>query len=251
MIQSIIDHLHDDKTALEACSLVCKTWTRSAQFHLFSDLIVTWKDVAQLVQPASVVIPLVRHLRLYYQDWNINLPLLVGFESIKSLTISDLVSHSLDNRALLALHCNFSAAVILRLKEVYFDNISDLVHFVCAFPRLQALSITQFDQRHESGLDLPTTTTFHLSPHLVSLELYRVSIDGMLNWMLSLPTCPALHTLCLDPSPQNNPDTTAKFLRALDGSLESLFLSTSTAGGMFSVFINLIRVTCEIQDTIG
>lgn len=37
LIDRIIDHLFDDKPAVRSCSLVCKLWVPSSQFHLFAE----------------------------------------------------------------------------------------------------------------------------------------------------------------------------------------------------------------------
>ena len=40
ILDIIIDHLYSDKTTLNACSLVCRSWTRSATYHLFADITI-------------------------------------------------------------------------------------------------------------------------------------------------------------------------------------------------------------------
>ncbi len=40
----IIDHLHSDKSALHACSLVCHAWLNSSQYHLFQSLVVEYNQ---------------------------------------------------------------------------------------------------------------------------------------------------------------------------------------------------------------
>lgn len=39
----VVDHLHKDKDALNACSLVARIWTKSARYHLFSDLYLQYR----------------------------------------------------------------------------------------------------------------------------------------------------------------------------------------------------------------
>jgi len=113
LIDVIIDHLHYDIRSLGACSLVCKTWTRSARVDGIG------LNIKQLLESAPVVIPFVRHLHFRQQRcWEVTLPLLVSFESIKSLNVTNLPVHCLDARALSALFCNFSAAVDVRLDDV-------------------------------------------------------------------------------------------------------------------------------------
>lgn len=42
LIDLILDHLHDDNPSLQACSMVCKAWLVSCQFHLFYELNVPY-----------------------------------------------------------------------------------------------------------------------------------------------------------------------------------------------------------------
>ncbi|CAL1711933.1 unnamed protein product [Somion occarium] len=42
IVDLILDHLHDDKASLKACSLVCKAWLTSCRFHLFYELHVPY-----------------------------------------------------------------------------------------------------------------------------------------------------------------------------------------------------------------
>ncbi|KAI0074712.1 hypothetical protein K474DRAFT_1566573, partial [Panus rudis PR-1116 ss-1] len=42
IVDTIIDHLYDDRDSLRACSLVCKTWLDPARHHLFEALQVPY-----------------------------------------------------------------------------------------------------------------------------------------------------------------------------------------------------------------
>lgn len=243
MIDAIIDHLHDDIESLRTCSLVCKTWTRSARFHLFSKLRVRGLDAKRLLDLASAVIPFVRHLRLDDQPWHETLPLLVGFETIRSLAMTDLPVHCLNAHALSALFRNFSGAVDVRLDDVVFDTAGQLVRFICAFPCLQTLAIHCVDIRSaEFGVDLPILSP---SPHLRILELDNVCMDAVLEWFLSLPDRPALRVVGLHSKHTNNPETIAKLLSSLENSLESFLISTAIVDdGMLVIFLSLIHAAC-------
>lgn len=40
VVESIVNHLHGDPSALKACSLTCKLWVASSQYHLFSRIVL-------------------------------------------------------------------------------------------------------------------------------------------------------------------------------------------------------------------
>jgi hypothetical protein len=248
LIDVIIDHLHDDIQSLKVCSLVCKSWTPSARFHLFSVFSSHRSTIRQLLESAPAVIPFIRHLRLYEKSWDHNLPLFVAFESIRSLTLIELPARGLRANVLCAFIRNFSAAVDLRLDGIPFDSIGQLVRFICAFPSLQRLAVTcQGIGPNDFGFDLPAPTAFSLSPHLRVLELDYVCMDAVLDWFLSLPNRPALRAVGLRPLDRNNSSTVAKLLLALEDSLEEFFISTTIAHGMFMIFFNLIHVAYYVR----
>jgi hypothetical protein len=96
------------------------------------------------METAPAVIPFVRHLLLGEQQveqWNEILPLLIGFGSLRTLSVTDLPAHRLGADALSALFHNFSAAVDVRLDDVEFATTGQLIRFICAFPSLQSLAI--------------------------------------------------------------------------------------------------------------
>ncbi|KAK7691385.1 hypothetical protein QCA50_004784 [Cerrena zonata] len=45
----VIDHLHDDRTSLNACSVVCQDWRSASQFQLFRHLSFTLKNPENLM----------------------------------------------------------------------------------------------------------------------------------------------------------------------------------------------------------
>ena len=202
---------------------------------------------------STAIIPFIRHLHLLDLPchWNRTLPLLVGFESVKSLTLTCLSTYRIGAHILSSLCCNFSAAVVVQLDGVKFDSVAQLVRFICSCPHLQRLAIKCIRPSDKFGRDLPPPTAFSLSPHLHDLELSSVCMDPVLDWLLSLPDRPALRAVGLRPTPLNNFDTTTKFLRALEDSLETFLISTAIADGMFVTFPNLIHTSYKVRTTMA
>lgn len=44
LVDIVIDHLHDDRQALLACSLVCRAWLPSCRFHKFGSVVIPWPE---------------------------------------------------------------------------------------------------------------------------------------------------------------------------------------------------------------
>lgn len=84
----IIDHLHDNKPTLSACTLVHRSWTTSARLHLFYRIIIDDRNMDNL----SIVFPQSGGaLDHYIRDFRIamdRIPLLPIFPSLTSLTLS-------------------------------------------------------------------------------------------------------------------------------------------------------------------
>ena len=64
----VIDHLFDDKRALASCSLVCRNWRTSSQYHLFHTIRirhpVTLESFLELLDGSPHLAPFVRSLSL-------------------------------------------------------------------------------------------------------------------------------------------------------------------------------------------
>jgi len=244
LIEQIIDHLHDDKESLRTCSLVCKIWTPSARFHLFSDIRVDGPAAKLMLESAPAVIPFIRNVHLDKQQWDEIVPVLVGFESVRSLTLTTLPTCCFSPQALSALFRNFSAAVNVRLDNVHFTTAGELIRFICAFPCLQKLAIdcTRLHS-HDFAVDMPAPSTLRPSRYLRVLELHTVCMDAVLDWYLSLPPAdrPALQAVRLHCNTTNNSETIARLLLALENSLEDFLISTAVVAiGMFVKFLALI-----------
>jgi hypothetical protein len=115
---------------------------------------------------------------------------------------------------------NFSGTVNLRLERIVFNDVSTLVAIVCAFPRLQTLSIRGIIE--ELWLDEPPSTTFQPSPHLVALELDILGMHKILEWFLTLAVLPSFRSICLYHHPGIDVGVMRKFIATLDESLEHL-----------------------------
>jgi hypothetical protein len=112
---------------------------------------------------------------------------------------------------------NFPDVVNLRLESIAFSNMPTLVEVICGFPRLQTLSI------RKSGIiefDLPPSTMFQPSAHLVALDLHMLGMDEVLEWFLALAVPPRWRSVCL--YPRATIDEEHRFIAALDESLEHL-----------------------------
>jgi len=181
MIDAIIDHLHNDKLTLKACSLVCTTWTHPARLHLFARLTLKWP-----LRPA--VFPFVRHLRFFPGDifgsgsdnravaWNESLLQVVGFPRIVSLNVDSLWRFlgATDIQMLSTFGKNLSGIVSLSLLRVYYTDVPSLARVICAFPCLRALSMVGSmcaANAEAFQSEQPCVTTLRLPPDPCALDI--------------------------------------------------------------------------------
>jgi hypothetical protein len=72
LIETIIDMLHMDRTALATCALVCRSWLPRTRYHLFSEVIITRRNdavISKLLSSSTCAITsAVKHLVLQTID---------------------------------------------------------------------------------------------------------------------------------------------------------------------------------------
>ena len=238
-IQAFIDHLHDDKASLKACSLVCKAWTDPPRLHLFATLTLKWP----LQLPAF---PFVRHLLLPMElrlwkdapNWDEVAPLLVGFDRIVSMRIILFPGtlKATSAQTWLELGKNFS-----RVQEVNMSfewvppsdgpSFAQFAHAISVFPCLRELTL-----RGPIMLSAPprlaSETTIRASPHLDTLNLSVGNVGVVFEWLLSLVDRPALRHVHLHYFHDTEVASSHKFMRAYGNGLESLSLSPLVTSGI-------------------
>lgn len=210
----IIDYLHDDRTALCICGLVCKQWYQSSRYHLFVNVVIRDEiDAAALsdllVQSGSAIAPCLQTIEIeidfgplrfdFAESDDIDtegyktmsraelnrgiakghpvstLPL---FRFVKELTLQlardinctwDMVP--IASRSWLV---NLAASLtVLRLKEVEFSAIQDIMELVASACELRELYIPDCGVRNRSftGTDDPNILGAHKAPRLHTLML--------------------------------------------------------------------------------
>ena len=170
LIDIIIDHLHSDRRALAACSLVCKTWRLSARHHLFARLALNLENAnsnnpdSEFLRIGSDIIPFAHHIHLNYILTSSGpgqyVPRPFSFNGITSLglTIGRPIDHSAQIATLLY---QFAFVVRLELHHIQIISFYELMDFISAFPRLEILVMNEVKWERDSTLTIPLTLRFH------------------------------------------------------------------------------------------
>ncbi|KZT05064.1 uncharacterized protein LAESUDRAFT_611005, partial [Laetiporus sulphureus 93-53] len=68
----IIDFLDDDRMALRTCALTCRAWLSSAQYHIFSHVLLGEAQILQAFHSLLLISP---HLGIYVRCLDIVAPI--------------------------------------------------------------------------------------------------------------------------------------------------------------------------------
>ena len=231
VVYMIIDCLHDHKPTLKACSRVCKAWIRPARRLLFMTLALNQYHIQRLrnlgvESHRRVVLAYVRHVILLgirgEQDgplWAEAMPLLASVENTRRLIIADCRICPSMQSSLIDHLPNIVILIILRFPS---NSFSDLVQMICAFPRLEEMTLTL---TAPSWLNPdPPPIAYRLPPSLRSLRLtFCNELIPIMEWLA--PQQPSsMQTFCLDysaPSQRAVPHIN-KFLQHLGPVLETV-----------------------------
>jgi len=233
----IIDFLCSDKTALSACSLVCKSWLPASRHYLFERLTLSPAgDVERFQEPLdrsviSTIAPYVRHFNILEnsrRQWvNSAAPpfKLADFKDVKSLLLSNMHYDSDPQETLRALGASFPGLTLLRLDTVVFDHFNRVLEFICMFPMLEEVHLenvrVKVSDENAPTFEPPPDNPL---PHLRSLRLGNKDIlVGLWNWCRFYGRSPSIDRLFLV-AHRGEVLAIAELLRDLGSSLKHLEL---------------------------
>lgn len=215
IIDLIIDHLHDDKRSLRACSQICRQWRPACQYHLFSRIEITPQNIALLLKilkfqtpppPPSSVAQAVHHVGIGVNNTGVqelvrgSLPIIFRFPNLRSLSLKWIVSLEPHVEDLSAL----SNLQHVELDRVHFPDLNRFLRLIYSITQLRSLSIPHaiyFTNRYSIH---PETMARYSHPpgqpffSFRDLALSRINGSDMTKWILSLSPMPPVNELHLD-----------------------------------------------------
>lgn len=209
----IIDHLHNDKHTLIACSLVCHTWGASSRYHLFRNASTirvhrgNFQQFCELLDSQRLNAYIGRlHLQSHLIDdefseeptfqFNYHLHHFIGLPSLKYLRL-DYHHDSLLPEFFAALARNFASVTDLEFTSMHFDSFAQFVQIVDSLPLLRRIALDRvvwYDSISDSEDD--DTPADHISPptyrpgeltDVVADCLILNSGSPLLTWLASQP----------------------------------------------------------------
>lgn len=248
-VDAIIDYLHDDKAALATCTLVRRSWAPAARLHLFCDLIVdsenfpsllsvldTSPDIGFVVRSFTVQgghdkQPLSPYRRRKYSaldaafaaqaaDLAAHMP---NVRSLKLQMAAVAWELSIQEDILSGLSRTLTSITQLALTRVNFRTFGHATAFICAFPTLRRLTMT------DVSWDTNAMVTPALArPLIVEISSMQIAIHArsLVDWLRVQDPLPAVHTASVQVGFDEGNYVTRRLLRSTLGpSIQILHLN--------------------------
>lgn len=248
-VDAVIDYLHDDKAALATCTLVRRSWTPAARLHLFCDLIVdsenfpsllsvldTSPDIGFVVRSFTVQgghdkQPLSPYRRRKYSaldaafaaqaaDLAAHMP---NVRSLKLQMAAVAWELSIQEDILSGLSRTLTTITQLALTRVNFRTFGHATAFICTFPTLRRLTMT------DVSWDTNAMVTPALArPLIVEISSMQIAIHArsLVDWLRVQDPLPAVHTASVQVGFDEGNYVTRRLLRSTLGpSIQILHLN--------------------------
>ncbi|KAG7440772.1 uncharacterized protein BT62DRAFT_956674 [Guyanagaster necrorhizus] len=207
----VIDHLHDSKPSLLACSLVCRAWIPESRFHLFHE-VKLYRDTAdsffQLFesQHATLGSGYIRELDVAQntvtRHGSLEGDLLDGraFQGVLTRCPTDVFTHvqklsvtwvgwwTLTNAEKLSIGHRFKSVTELRLWMVLFETDEELLALIASFPALEVLFLQTIRFRVKDLEEDGPHPKHTLPPNLHTISLNDVSNPCVIRSLIPCPT---------------------------------------------------------------
>ncbi|KDQ58440.1 hypothetical protein JAAARDRAFT_34238 [Jaapia argillacea MUCL 33604] len=181
IFDQVIDHLHNDRSALISCSLTCRSWTPSSQLHIFGTVALE----TTLAQPLSGLLERSPHLALYITTLRISSRPTDEHNRLFNKAIPKIIPRLLNVRQ-------------LELLQFRFKSLDDANMWVVlkAFPRLRTIIghclccemiglsdwFTDFIRTHPKMEKIELETCLHLYPGPVrSFRGTNIPLSGVVT----------------------------------------------------------------------
>jgi hypothetical protein len=133
MSDTIINHLCNNKKALAACSLVCKSWSPRARRHLFANtqIVIHPLNSRKFMKSGLSRNPFLHQLHiateLPWPSWEKLLRPLVGanFDHIQSLSLTSETAYTISTQELSTLINLFARVTYLKIFRFYTKHVAD------------------------------------------------------------------------------------------------------------------------------
>ena len=203
----VIDFLHDDWTALKACSLTCKAWLPASRFHLWNRVVLRYSgdgtDYAEFLKASPAITSCIIDLTVEFPiDQNNDTSreaeaawmaetLIPIFSTLRILQRLMFVGADFGEGAFLAKICsNLPTANVVQLSMCHFSKFSHFVELVWSCPSLENLRLDaiSFDQV-DAYIPRPPSVPRPELKFLMIVYCSSVHMPVVIDWLVSEGFC--------------------------------------------------------------
>lgn len=265
LIDNIIDCLHGDVTALQACCLVRTSWVfscrrqlyRTVAFHTLSDLEEWENTFPDVTQSPAMQVQSLSVAGLWASQWaylgedNFNPDEMEGclldqfrsFRQVRNLSLAAFNVQPLTSTQEYFSHFKPSVRS-LELHSPCPANQTDLVNFICSFPRINDLVITRanrwLDQSNDdSREDSQQLQRFPVFGGILKLLDFSDPSGEFINKLVDIPNGVSFRSIELGLDKLGELEPIGKLLSSCSSTLEVLTLGHVFAGTFVMRFTKL------------
>ncbi|KAJ3481967.1 hypothetical protein NLI96_g7299 [Meripilus lineatus] len=174
--------------SLEACSLTCRAWRDRSQYHIHREKMILfsfdYRNLPKVLLHPPRILQMIRHIVLEFAGTTHNYPsqeewnLISKFTNLRALSLhGSEIPSGVNQDNLKPLEAPFNNVTNLQLLLCTFQNSSDFLSFVAAFPRVQILSLS--DVRLIDTVNLRVIPSNAPQPTLRELSIFEPVFYGV------------------------------------------------------------------------
>ncbi|EMD39708.1 hypothetical protein CERSUDRAFT_112012 [Gelatoporia subvermispora B] len=229
----ILDHLEGDRQALANCGLVCRTWLPRSRYHFFRELKLTSKNTKQLVQllrDGPAIGQHVSHLAIVTlrednSEWHVDLlpKVLPSLPNVTTLELRGRGAYQSKNFK------DIAPVTSLKFHACEFAALKDVTTLLCAFPRLDTLTIeSTLIARGEEDPSL--TDTYRPPIKNITVMSSALNPEPFVNWLVSGGVHEGFESLTLLPIQKPALIPVGKFIKSAGPSLKHFEIALLEVG---------------------
>lgn len=187
LVDSIIDHIHDDIGTLQICSTVCRAWLPAAQFHLLEHVSVETYDQLESLQQSSAPLLNTKKLTLHGR---LLIPEIIKsscwsrFIALDQMSLKCLRTSSIEVDTMLGpFFDNFSLLKSLHITRAYFRSLHTLMRLIHSLPNLSRLELKHTTWGLEARSDRLFLGSF---PPIRHLHLQLLQLGEFVEYICTL-----------------------------------------------------------------
>jgi hypothetical protein len=211
IIEVIVDHLHDDRSALAACSSASSAFIVPARHHLFSEVVLECSHICTFLRlldvPWCTIATQIKRVivgqRKKTPGWNrekcyyvpADGPRLVSrLQAVRYIRFAHISLGDISPPFWYLLH-ELKGVKEMEIHHIAFETPEQFFQYICSLPALKSLSLS-----NPSTGKVPNDVAQYRpkAPFCIPLLDVGKLSHGILGWFLAQDSIPPVHTFCIN-----------------------------------------------------